>query len=46
MVPEGWEQHALSDVARVIDCKHRTPKYVELGVPLVSLEQLNGEHWT
>jgi type I restriction enzyme S subunit len=36
MVPEGWKQHELSKVARVIDCKHRTPKYVGEGIPLVS----------
>ena len=36
MVPEEWKQQELSVVARVIDCKHRTPKYVEEGIPLVS----------
>ena len=36
MVPEGWKQQELSVAARVIDCKHRTPKYVEEGIPLVS----------
>lgn len=36
MVPNGWVSHTLSSVAKVIDCKHRTPKYVEAGIPLVS----------
>lgn len=36
MVPEGWKKESLSDVAAVIDCKHRTPVYVEAGIPLVS----------
>ncbi len=36
MVPEGWIRAALSQVARVIDCKHRTPLYVESGIPLIS----------
>lgn len=36
MVPKGWKQVSLSDVTAVIDCKHRTPTYVEFGIPLVS----------
>ncbi len=36
MVPEGWNKKSLSDVTAVIDCKHRTPIYVEAGIPLVS----------
>ncbi|MFT6436580.1 MAG: type I restriction enzyme S subunit, partial [Candidatus Azotimanducaceae bacterium] len=36
MVPEGWKKEPLSDVTAVIDCKHRTPVYVEEGIPLVS----------
>lgn len=36
MVPEGWEHKSLEAVSNIIDCKHRTPKYVESGVPLVS----------
>lgn len=36
MVPEGWKKVSLSDVTAVIDCKHRTPVYVEAGIPLVS----------
>jgi len=36
MVPNGWEVKSLDSVSKVIDCKHRTPKYVKEGVPLVS----------
>ncbi|EKO3921420.1 restriction endonuclease subunit S [bacterium 19MO03SA05] len=36
MVPNGWKKESLSDVTTVIDCKHRTPIYVEAGIPLVS----------
>ncbi|MBB1304163.1 restriction endonuclease subunit S [Pseudoalteromonas sp. SR43-5] len=36
MVPSGWETKSLDSVTKVIDCKHRTPKYVNEGVPLVS----------
>ncbi|MEN2752498.1 restriction endonuclease subunit S [Psychrobacter sp. FBL11] len=36
MVPKGWERKALDEVSNVIDCKHRTPKYVGSGIPLVS----------
>jgi type I restriction enzyme S subunit len=31
-----WEQVALGEAAKVIDCKHRTPQYVETGVPIIS----------
>lgn len=36
MVPEGWSIKPLSGVTAVIDCKHRTPVYVQAGIPLVS----------
>jgi len=36
MIPENWRKENLNEVARVIDCKHRTPKYVPEGVPVVS----------
>lgn len=36
MVPKGWERMALDEISDVIDCKHRTPKYVKNGIPLVS----------
>lgn len=35
-VSNGWKKESLSDVMLVIDCKHRTPVYVEVGIPLVS----------
>jgi type I restriction enzyme S subunit len=31
-----WEQVALGEATKVIDCKHRTPQYVEKGVPIIS----------
>jgi len=36
MVTDGWQSLELSKLAKVIDCKHRTPSYVESGIPLVS----------
>lgn len=36
MVPEGWDIHELGHVSKVIDCKHRTPKYSDEGFPIVS----------
>ena len=36
MLPNGWSQASLDKIAKVIDCKHRTPIYVEDGIPLVS----------
>lgn len=35
-VPSGWSKKTLEQVSKLIDCKHRTPKYVKQGVPLVS----------
>lgn len=35
-VPAGWENQELGLIAKVVDCKHRTPVYVENGIPLVS----------
>lgn len=34
-IPESWEVKKLSEIARVIDCKHRTPKYYDEGFPIV-----------
>ena len=36
MVPEGWNFNQLEMSATVIDCKHRTPPYVDDGIPVVS----------
>lgn len=36
MVLNDWEIRSLSQVSKVIDCKHRTPHYVESGIPLIS----------
>ena len=35
-LPKGWKKTTLQEVARVIDCKHRTPTYCDLGVPIIS----------
>ena len=35
-IPEGWTLSDLQSIAPVIDCKHRTPSYVETGVPIIS----------
>ena len=39
-IPEHWDVKRLSFVARVIDCKHRTPEYIDDGVPLVSTTEI------
>jgi type I restriction enzyme S subunit len=31
-----WEKVSLDGLAKIIDCKHRTPPYVESGIPVVS----------
>ncbi len=35
-LPTGWEWKKLGDICAVTDRDHRTPKYVEDGVPLIS----------
>jgi type I restriction enzyme, S subunit len=32
----GWKQRQLNEVARITDCQHRTPTYVDQGIPVVS----------
>lgn len=36
MIPDGWKYTYLHDVAPVIDCKHKTPRYSVGGVPIIS----------
>lgn len=36
MIPDGWVKSRLETIAKIIDCKHRTPKYVQEGVPVIS----------
>lgn len=39
-IPAHWEVMPLRLRARVVDCKHRTPTYVEHGFPLVSTTEV------
>jgi len=34
-IPSDWNIQPLDDIAKVVDCKHRTPKYQETGFPVV-----------
>ncbi|MEZ5592360.1 MAG: restriction endonuclease subunit S [Gammaproteobacteria bacterium] len=36
MVPEGWSYRTLEKASKIIDCKHRTPLYVNSGIPVIS----------
>jgi type I restriction enzyme S subunit len=36
ITPSSWNILKLEQVCKIIDCKHRTPKYVNNGVPVVS----------
>jgi type I restriction enzyme, S subunit len=36
MIPDGWTETTLAEIADVIDCKHRTPSYADYGIPLIS----------
>lgn len=33
---ESWEQYKFSDAVSITDCKHRTPEYINTGIPVVS----------
>jgi len=39
-IPAHWELKRLSFVTDVIDCKHRTPEYIDDGIPLVSTSEI------
>ncbi|KQN40419.1 hypothetical protein ASG37_01000 [Sphingomonas sp. Leaf407] len=40
-IPAHWEVKRLSFVSQVIDCKHRTPEYIDDGIPLVSTTEIS-----
>jgi type I restriction enzyme, S subunit len=40
-IPTHWEVKRLSFVSQVIDCKHRTPEYIDDGIPLVSTTEIS-----
>jgi len=40
-IPAHWEVKRLSFVSEVIDCKHRTPEYIDDGIPLVSTTEIS-----
>jgi len=39
-IPAHWEVVPLRLYAKVIDCKHRTPEYIEEGFPIVSTTEV------
>ena len=43
-VPEGWEVGPLKRFWSVTDCKHVTPEFVEDGIPLASIREVQ-DHW-
>lgn len=40
-IPAHWELKRLSFVSTIIDCKHRTPEYIDSGIPLVSTSEIS-----
>lgn len=40
-IPAHWEVKRLSFVSQVLDCKHRTPEYIDDGIPLVSTTEIS-----
>ena len=40
-IPAHWSVSKVKRVAQVVDCKHRTPSYVERGYPVVSTTEVN-----
>jgi type I restriction enzyme S subunit len=47
-IPQGWEWIKLSDICKITDKNHNTPKYLENGVPMVSPKNFieNGIDWS
>lgn len=43
VIPDTWESVKLKWIAEVIDTKHRTAKYVEDGVPIISPSEVSGK---
>ena len=39
-IPAHWEIKRLSFISSVIDCKHRTPEYIDDGIALVSTSEI------
>jgi len=42
-IPEEWEVLKLEEVASIVDCKHRTPKYSSDGYPVVRPRDIKEE---
>ena len=38
----SWVVKNLSDIAEVIDSRHKTPKYSEIGLPMVRAVDIQG----
>ncbi len=34
-IPKSWDVRNLSEISKIIDCKHKTPKYVDDGFPVL-----------
>jgi type I restriction enzyme S subunit len=43
-IPVEWLLDNFSSVCRIIDCKHRTPKYAETGYPIVRPSDVKSGH--
>lgn len=42
VIPEDWMVGNLDRFIQAIDCKHITPKFVQLGIPLASIGEVKG----
>jgi type I restriction enzyme S subunit len=42
-VPEGWEVGCLKRFADIIDCKHFTVKFIDDGLPIVSIREVRDD---
>ncbi|WP_122050561.1 restriction endonuclease subunit S [Asaia bogorensis] len=36
MLPEGWDCRTLDLVTKITDCRHKTPKSINFGIPIIS----------
>ena len=41
-LPESWEIRRLDEVAAIIDSLHKTPRYADVGSPMIRVTDVQG----
>jgi type I restriction enzyme S subunit len=45
-IPDGWEVKKLGEISKIYDGTHQTPKYVEKGIPFLSVEHITANQFS